>query len=395
MTPFGLYVHIPFCVQKCFYCDFATAPYRRSVVGAFLDALRREVDFYAFRIRQPFTSVFFGGGTPSLLTGEQLRDLVAFLRATFSFFPDAEVSLEANPGSLDAAKLEAYRDAGVNRLSLGAQVFDDAMLQLLGREHTMKHIGESYHLARRVGFENLNLDLIFGLPGQRLSDWQNTLDAALELAPEHLSLYGLTVEPKTVFAYRQRRGELSLPDEETQAEMYEEALDRLEAAGYCHYEISNFAKPGYECRHNRLYWENAPYLGLGPGAWSYLDGERYGNLRSLGGYLKRLREGFLPVAERERLTGRAARAETIIQALRLREGISFRAYRERYGADLLVDFEDVISSLLATGLLEKTSTHLRLTRKGLLLSDEVFVRFVQSEVLPTLSDSRPPRDVIA
>lgn len=379
MTPFGLYVHIPFCVQKCFYCDFATAPYRRSVVEAFLDALRREADFYAFRIRQPFTSVFFGGGTPSLLTGDQLKDLVAFLRATFSFLPDAEVSLEANPGSLDAAKLEAYRDAGVNRLSLGAQVFDDATLRLLGREHTTKHISESYHLARSAGFENLNLDLIFGLPGQQLSDWQKTLYTALELVPEHLSLYGLTVEPKTVFAYRQRRGELSLPDEETQAKMYEWSLDVLETAGYRHYEISNFAKPGYESRHNRLYWENAPYLGLGPGAWSYLDGERYGNLRSLGGYLKRLGEGFLPVGERERLTGRAARAETVIQALRLREGVSFRFYRERYGSDLLVDFGEVIFPLRAAGLLERTPTHLRLTRKGLLLSDEVFVRFVQSE----------------
>jgi len=373
---FGLYVHIPFCVQKCAYCDFATAPYRASVVPDFLDALCREADMYASHVRRPFTSVFFGGGTPSLLTGEQMNALMAHLRASFPISGDAEVTVEANPGSFDAAKLDAYRKAGVNRLSIGAQVFDDSMLSLLGREHSAEDTFESLRLARDAGFDNVNLDLIFGLPGQSLSDWERTVRVALELAPEHLSVYGLTIEPKTVFAYRERRGELLIPDEETQAAMYEHSLDALESAGYRHYEISNYAKPGRESRHNRIYWENAPYLGLGPGAWGYLDGERYGNLRSVGGYMKRLREGVSPVVERERLTGRPARAETVMQALRLREGVSFEAYRKRYDVELLADFGDDLKPLIAAGLLEQTATHLRLTRRGLLLSNEVFARLV-------------------
>jgi oxygen-independent coproporphyrinogen-3 oxidase len=374
---FGLYVHIPFCVQKCAYCDFPTAPYRPSVVLDFLDALRREADSYAPRVTEPFTSVFFGGGTPSLLTSEQMTALMAHLRATFAVQPDAEITVEANPGTLDAAKLDAYRNAGINRLSFGAQAFDDHALSRLGREHTTDDTFQSYRNARNAGFDNVNLDLIFGLPGQRLSDWETTMRLALELAPEHVSTYGLTIEPKTVFAYRQRRGELVVPDDDAQATMFDAARDALASAGYRQYEISNYAKPGRESRHNVGYWINAPCLGLGPGAWGYLDGERYGNLRSVGGYVKRLREGASPVAERERLTPRAARAETVVQALRLLDGIPLKDYRQRFGSELDADYANQVAPLLAAGLLERTPTHLRLTRRGVLLANEVFARFVE------------------
>jgi len=372
---FGIYIHIPFCIQKCAYCDFVTAPFHEPKVPAFLDALHREIELRAGSAPEAATSVFFGGGTPSLLRSDQMRELMSRLRQSFAIATDAEITVEANPGTLEPHKLESYRRAGINRLSIGAQTFDDGELSALGREHTAADTIDTVRLAREAGFDNISLDLIFGVPSQTLSGWRDTLDAALRLESEHMSVYGLTVEPRTVYAHRLRNGALVLPDDDAQAAMYEMGIGVLEAAGLLQYEISNFAQPGRSSRHNRLYWDNDPHIGLGPGAWSYVDGVRSGNLRSVSGYVKRVSAGESPVTESERLEGLAHRAETLTQALRQREGITRQRYSERCEADLIDDFGGPIANLVDSGLLEWSSDgdRLRLTRRGMLLSNEVFM----------------------
>ncbi|MDA1191646.1 MAG: radical SAM family heme chaperone HemW [Candidatus Poribacteria bacterium] len=385
---FGLYVHIPFCVHKCYYCDFATAPYIKERVPRFLDALKREAEQ---RISLPragegkdgiernVTSVFFGGGTPSLLTGDQLTDLLNFLRAHYPIAQDAEITVESNPETVDQPKLDAYRRAGVNRLSFGVQVFDDGLLKTLGRDHSVADVYRAYEAARAVGFDNVNLDLIFALPDQSLRGWQDTVKRALDANPEHLSVYGLTIEPKTVYSSWIDRDLLAVPDDDAQADMFEWTLDTLTDAGYDHYETSNYARRGRECRHNLTYWMNAPYVGLGPSAYGYLNGERYGNVRGTQSYIKRIEEGREVVVDRERLEGRAHRAETVMLALRMREGVDLTRYAARFGVNFAEDFRDEIDALIEWGLLERTATHIRLTRRGVLLSNEVFMKFIPAD----------------
>ena len=322
----ALYVHVPFCVRKCYYCDFASQPYSSSAAMQYLYALEQEAQIFltSWPRGQEVSSIYVGGGTPTVLVSEELEQVLAVASA----FPRAstiEWTVEANPGTLTLDKLRVLKAAGVNRLSLGVQSFDDTILTFLGRTHTGAEAKTAWYNARQVGFDNLSLDLIYAVPGHSLTSWRQTLKEALALAPEHISTYSLMIEEGTEFG---RRG-LTPVSQELDLAQYEEAQAVLQKDGLCQYEISNFACPGFSCRHNLVYWYNEPYLGLGPSATSYLAGERRTNVRNVSEYVQCLNEGRLPVADRELAMPELARAETVILSLRLREGLSRRRFRER------------------------------------------------------------------
>ncbi|MBT3268920.1 radical SAM family heme chaperone HemW [Candidatus Poribacteria bacterium] len=374
-SPRGLYIHVPFCLYRCYYCDFATSPHVPGVVDPFLESVRREAATYA-SADSSIASIYLGGGTPSVLSGDQMLRLLAAMRATFPVSDGVEVTVEANPETLAAAKLRAYRDAGVTRLSIGVQALDDATLKRLGRDHTAEHSTRAVRMARDADFESVSVDLIFGLPGQDSEHWSATLQDGLALRPDHISLYGLTVEPKTVFDFMRRQQTLSVPSDDQQADMYAEAIDTALAAGYEHYEISSFASPGHESRHNMTYWADESYIGLGPSACGYLAGRRYANVRGTRSYMKRVDAGDSAVVEEETLTGIDARAQTLMLGLRRLGGVRRDDYHRRYGRDIVDDFGDTMAPLEDAGLLRLSAASIRLTRRGVLLSNEVFVRLL-------------------
>lgn len=382
--PISFYVHIPFCRRKCYYCDFNSYAGLEHLFKPYIEALLREISCLA-NLYGPEAgeSLYFGGGTPSLLPPELIRAVVEGLKENFGLLPGAEITLEANPGTVDKAFLEALLEIGVNRLSLGAQSFNEGELALLGRIHSPEEIEKAFREAREAGFGNVNLDLIYGLPAQSLDSWRVTLEKALELEPEHLSLYALTLEEGVPLAQRIASGELPAPDEDLAAEMYCLAEELLEKAGYEHYEISNWAKPGFACRHNIRYWLNLPYLGFGAGAHSFRGDMRWHNVLHPGEYIEILSApeitGFpSPVAcEVEKITPAIEMAETVILGLRLvKEGLSFERFYRRFGMDLRELYGPQIEELVELGLLEIDRERIRLSPRGRLLGNEVFQRFV-------------------
>lgn len=361
-TALGLYVHIPFCSVKCFYCDFAAFSGQGRTVARYLAALEAEAGL--FPAERPPTTLYLGGGTPSELKAPEIAELFALIRRAYPAAEFAEASFEANPESLDARKLELLRGAGVARLSLGLQTLDDGLLEAIGRRHTARDFLELYGQARRLGRLAINVDLMYGLPGQTLERHLRTLDLVLGLSPEHVSLYGLQVEDRTLFG---RRGVLN--DEDSEREMFEESLERLLRAGYHHYEISNFARPGFESEHNRNYWENGEYIGLGCGAASHRGGLRSTNTDRLEAYCRAVEAGKRPVAESERLEGRSALGERAWLGLRLIDGFE-------PGPELEAAFAFEWSSLAGRGLLERAGRRVRLSREGIFLANQVFMEFV-------------------
>jgi oxygen-independent coproporphyrinogen-3 oxidase len=397
----ALFVFIPFCKIKCTYCDFNAYANLARMMEPYADAVAREIEAWesatgrgAPRLRAK--SIYFGGGTPSIVPVEHIGKILTALREGFHLEPDAEITLEANPGTVDLGKLQALAALGINRLSLGVQSFDDATVRRLNRGHTAADALETFRLARRAGFDNINLDFIYGLPLQTVQDWRATLEQALALAPEHLSLYALKVEEGTGLEHQIRRGKYPMPDDDAAADMYELAEDMLDAAGYEHYEISNWAKSGDWrlgigdssrqspisnlqspiSRHNLTYWYDEPYLGFGAGAHSYFAGERYWNVLSPVEYVQRVNRGASPVAEREVISRELEMAETMILGLRLGEGVAFKRFAERFGQDVRDKYAAQLRQVAELGLVELQEDRVRLTRRGRLLSNEVFWRFL-------------------
>jgi oxygen-independent coproporphyrinogen-3 oxidase len=380
VQPIAIYIHIPFCAKHCAYCDFNTYVEQRisAIVPETVDAICADVRQTAERVAPGMQAqtVFFGGGTPTFLSGSQLAQILGAVREAFGAAEDAEISAEANPGASDAAQFREMRDAGFNRLSIGVQSFDDAVLQSLDRFHTAREAEEAVRAARSAGFDNLSLDLMFRLPGQDRAAWSVSLERAAAIGTEHLSLYSLTLEPGTRFERLAAGGRLVLPDEETELAMYEEAVSRLADAGFEHYEVSNFARPGRRCRHNMVYWRNGEYLGFGPGAVSYLAGRRWRREPLPSRYVRKMRAGEELAVQSEHLDPAAALGETIMLGLRLREGISLAGLRERFGIDVLDHYADEIRRLSADGLMERNGDRLRLTHSGLLVGDSVCAEFL-------------------
>ena len=380
-APLGLYLHAPFCVAHCTYCDFYTRPFQgEGQVRSFASALAAEIGLTAealgLRGRRVDT-VYLGGGTPSLLAPDDLESILASVAAAFRIDPGVEISLEANPENAAEIKLAAFRRLGVNRLSLGVQSFEPVILTLLGRGHRAGTAREAVESARRAGFANLSLDLMLALPGQNRRILKRDLREAVALGPDHLSAYLLEMDKESALRTRIERGEVAPPSEDEAAEMYDLTREVLLRAGYRHYEISSFARPGWECRHNLKYWKDRPFLGCGPSAWSYLDGRRFRVTRDLEGYLEAARRGIPPGREDDGLSREERMEEAIFAGLRLLEGVDLRVVGRSYGVpDPLGPRVAALSDLEEAGLVLREGSRLRLTPRGLPLANEVFRLFV-------------------
>ena len=365
----GLYVHIPFCVRKCAYCDFPSFAGREKDMEAYVDRLIGEMKEKADP-GAAIATLYVGGGTPSLLPPYLMERVLAALRDTFDFLPDAECSCECNPGTVTEPFLRVLKKGGINRLSFGAQAFQARLLHLLGRIHTWEQVEESVSMARAQGFSNLNLDLMLGLPGQTLADMEETLESALALSPTHLSCYGLIVEEGTKMHDQVENGAWTLPDEETERDMYELCRSTLSRRGFLQYEISNFAKEGYACRHNLDCWHREEYLGIGVGAASLIGHERFRNPGTIFAYMAK------QLPERITLSETDEQFESVMLGLRLIEGISDNDFYARHRVHLTDVYGSVISRLIGQGLLEWKDQSLRCTPRGLDIQNDVLTSFL-------------------
>ena len=390
----SLYVHIPFCLKRCIYCDFVSGIYDPKKAEQYIAALRKEIALISqepnLKIsphpslpkRGKFETLFIGGGTPTALSAEALRELIKHIFSHIAFADNYEATIEANPGTLNKEKLTAIREAGMNRISIGIQSFNDEELKILGRLHSSSVAEQAVHLARDAGFENIGIDLIYGIPGQGMESWNKTLEKAVKLKPRHISAYELTVEKGTVLYARHQEGILKSLDDDLIAEMYNRTIDYLASEGYVHYEISNFAMAGYSCRHNLNYWDRGEYYGVGLGAHSFINGNRYYNTGNIEDYLKAVSEKRSPVKATEHITEDKALSEAVFLGMRKTEGINVESFFKRYGLNILSHYQYEIADMQEKGLIEITNsecsyeTNLKLTRRGLLLSNEVFVKFI-------------------
>lgn len=369
----GVYLHIPFCKSRCSYCDFATDVYRSGeIVERYVNALCAEI-LGAAGVTFAADTIYFGGGTPSLLDPKQVEQILDAVDVEFDVQADAEITMEMNPATVTAETLAEYRALGINRASFGVQTFNDRDLKLLARGHNADDARNTFRLLRDTAFENISFDLIAGLPGQSLDDWRRNLDEAIAMQPEHISLYLLEIHEGTPLAEQLRSGRRQMPDEDLAAEMYEVMVDRLAADGYEQYEISNFARPGFESRHNSKYWRLDPVYGFGVSAHSFDGFERYSNERDTSAYAKRIEEFSTAEVTRERID---AASEFLFLGLRLTHGISFSEYNSRFGVDVAEKYADDIVWLKDAGLIDVRDDRLRLTQKGMLFSNEVFAIFV-------------------
>lgn len=373
MKSLSLYIHVPFCKRKCAYCDFASFPNRAGDWGRYFGALWGEIDAWAPGLSgHEAVTAFFGGGTPTLVPAEYIAQTLARLRRAVPFAEGAELTIEGNPGTLTPEKLATYRAAGVNRLSLGAQSFDDGLLRALGRVHTAAQIGEAVAMAREAGFGNINLDLMYALPGQDMARWRETIAAATALGTEHLSAYSLIVEPDTPMAARVASGEAVLPEDDAVNAMQREAVAMLADAGYGRYEISNYARPGFECRHNLAYWTRGEYLGLGCAAHSLFGGRRFHNPEGLDDYLSGRR-----ALDEQALTAQDAMEETLMLSTRTARGLDTALWRREFGAPFERGREAALQRLARGGLIETDGGFVRLTLRGMEVHNAVILELLE------------------
>ncbi len=369
---FRLYVHIPFCMKKCLYCDFLSWKDSRENQERYIQALLKEIGACQGRYPYRVSSLFFGGGTPSVLEPGLMEGLMEGLTSVFSFEEHPEISIEANPGTVDREKLKAYVKMGLDRISFGLQSVHNRELKMLGRIHTYEEFLEGYELAREEGFENINVDLMSGLPGQDLNTWRQSLRQVAELEPEHISAYSLILEEGTPF-YQM---DLELPEEEEERRMYEETAQLLGHRGYQQYEISNYALPGRQCSHNVGYWTRDNYLGLGLGAASLMGDWRWNNTDSMEIYLEKSGEPSIIQVDKERLSVKEQMEETMFLGLRMTEGISRQVFFNTFGVSVEKVYGEKIRCLEELGLLQTDPERIRLTRRGISLSNQVFVEFL-------------------
>lgn len=383
MQELELYLHIPFCVQKCAYCDFLSAPAGKTARAEYVDALKEEIQRYrkmasSYRV----SSIFVGGGTPSILSCEQVTEIFKMLRQVFTIDKDAEITIEANPGTVTEKKLEGWKQAGINRISFGLQSVNNEELKMLGRIHTYEEFRESYDMARQAGFNNINIDLISAIPGQTVKSWEHTLRTVAELHPEHISAYSLIIEEGTRFYQWYGKGQTDqekhpmLPDEDAERQMYERTEEILKEYGFHRYEISNYAREGKECRHNLGYWSRVEYLGIGLGASSFLSDTRYHLCTEMPSYIERIHSGKELREDIEVLTKEDAMEEFLFLGLRKTEGISRTKFQECFGTEIEEIYGDVLVKLEQERLIERKEEKIRLTKRGIDVSNYVFAEFL-------------------
>lgn len=374
------YIHIPFCEHICYYCDFNKVFLEGQPVDEYLELLLREMDLQLAQtpIDQAPT-LYVGGGTPTALTAQQLDRLLGGIVQRFPMKTVEEFTVEANPGDLTVDKLKVMQNYGVDRLSMGIQTFDDRLLKKIGRKHTADDVYQTMAFLEKADFRNVSIDLIYALPGQSLASFRDTLKRALDLDLPHYSLYSLILENKTMFMNWVRQGRLELPDQEEEGQMFEETINAMEKAGRKQYEVSNFALPGHESKHNTVYWHNQHYFGFGAGASGYLGNRRYKNYGPIQHYLKPLRQGILPVMENEVLTRENQMEEEMFLGLRLKEGVSFQRFQEKFQCSLESVYGDVLSTEAKAGHLVVENGSVRLTAQGLLIGNDIFEKFLLDE----------------
>ena len=370
----GLYLHIPFCVRKCNYCDFcsfdlSSVTWRERYIDRLCKEISSYVGYKEERIK--LNSIFFGGGTPSLLTPKEFQKICSAIEESFEILPDTEFTVEANPKTLDREKLRAYTECGVNRLSIGLQSIHENELKILGRIHNFDKFLESYNLARECGIDNINVDLMYGIPEQTMESFERTLDRVLALSPDHISLYGLIIEEGTPL-YKNIYN-LAIPSEDTECDMYYLATEKLRAVGYSHYEISNYAKSGCECRHNLKYWRSEEYIGIGLNAYSYFGGRRYANTDEAEVYLMQICENY---DHTERSEPSDKPFEYVMLRLRLSEGFSLRDYEARFGRDFMLHKKEIIERFCKAGYLTFDGDRLALTERGFYVSNSIITELI-------------------
>ena len=391
----GLYLHVPFCETKCPYCDFNTYSGIEDQIPGYVRAVENELRGWGNLLSHPpVRTIFLGGGTPSYLPANDIESILTTIRRSYEVDNFAEITMECNPGDVTPERAASWIGSGVNRISMGAQSFDDGLLKLLGRRHTAVEARNAFQTLRGAGFLNQSLDLMYGLPHQSLGQWTDSLDTALSIDPDHISLYGLQIEKGTPLAVDVATGRYPVPDDDLAADMYEEAQRRLAAKGFAQYEISNWAKAGMESQHNLIYWRNEPYLGVGPGAHSWLAGRRFANLKSPRRYVAVVANEYRPngldpvtamrmpagpVEQVDVTTPAIDVAETMMMGMRLNEGVTMSRFVKRFGTSLGDVFPNEISRLLGIGLIEVTGDAIRLSERGRLLGNEVFAEFIGDE----------------
>ncbi len=369
----SLYVHIPFCGKKCLYCGFYSTVYTTKIADQFLAALRQEAAGLQPAVQdRTVSTIYIGGGTPTVLSDNQIEKLLDIIRNHFSFSGDVEFTIEANPNTVTKEKLSLWQKGGVNRLSLGIQSFSDEILQALGRIHNSSQAIAALRLAKTMGFSSIAMDLMYGIPGQTKEQWSATLGRAVKENPDHISVYALSLDEGSAYLRETEAGRLVLPEDDRTAEMYEKAVNVLAEAGYSRYEISNFSRSGHECRHNLNYWMRGQYLGMGPGAWSFLSGKRYANVADIAEYCSRLSRGVPVVADSEIPDRDEEARETAFLRLRTMKGLDLAWFGDTFGGAVLNRLETSLAPLLEAGLLETRQRRLILTERGILLSNEVF-----------------------
>ena len=388
----GLYVHVPFCQTKCPYCDFNTYAGIEDQISGYVKSLQDELSGWGNVLgHPPVRTIFLGGGTPSYLPTSDLTDIQRTIRRAFKVEESAEITMECNPGDVTLDKALSWRDSGVNRISMGVQSFDDDLLGLLGRRHTADEAKQAFHTLREAGIVNQSIDLIYGLPYQTAKQWTDTLEESIALEPEHISLYSLQIEQGTPLAVDVETGKYPIPDDDLAADMYEEAQSRLGENGFRQYEISNWSMPDMESRHNIIYWRNEPYLGVGPGAHSWLANKRFANLRSPRRYVSVVAKEYStngddpvnamtlprgPVEQIDVTSPAIDVAETMMMGMRLNQGVSHERFEKRFGLNIEAVFPDEVERLTKLGLIEITDDALLLSERGRLLGNEVFAEFI-------------------
>ena len=374
----GLYIHIPFCVRKCKYCDFNSFKLNIDEKKKYLSALSKEMELYKEKIGQKeIDSIFVGGGTPSILNEEEIKILFDNINLNFKIKEDAEITMECNPGTLTLNKLKTMKKCGVNRLSIGLQAVQNHHLKYIGRIHTFEEFEKNYHEAKKVGFDNINIDLMYALPNQTKEDWMESLEKVVNLNPTHISAYSLILEENTELFDMYERKEFKLLDEDTDIEMYEYTINYLKSHGYNQYEISNYAKKGFECKHNILYWKCENYVGIGTSASGFLDEIRYNNLCEIDKYEELILNSKKPIEWEEKLSIKDKIEESIFLGLRMNEGIKFKDFKNKYDFNFLEEYKNEIEKLTKLQLIDINETGMKLTQKGKEISNSVFVEFIK------------------
>lgn len=378
MKEISIYIHIPFCIRKCYYCDFTSFSNLNEKIPLYMNSLKTELELYREKLlAYSIKTIFIGGGTPSAIEGRYIYDLLVHLYKNFNLSKDMEITIEVNPGTIDKEKAKIYKEAGINRVSIGVQTFNNRLLKSIGRIHEVEQIYESYKLLRKEKIENINMDLIFGLPNQTLEDVLFSIEEAIRLGVEHISHYSLILEEGTQFYNLNKKGKLNLPDEDEERLMYHKATEYLVEKGYSHYEISNYALPGFECRHNLVYWDLLPYLGIGLGSHSYMENKRFFNTSNILNYIEKLGSKLLPIEGEEIINKSTEIEEYCILGLRKIKGIDKNEFKKRFNVEIEDIYGDVINKHIKNGLIIDDGRSIMLTKKGLDLSNLVEVDFLK------------------